>query len=214
MITLHKSEIPPVLAENQEAWTNDLLAIIAKGEKPTKTQANRYNQPEIKDALKRETSGKCAYCESKPLHVSFGDIEHVSPKAIDPSKAFQWTNLTLACTVCNNAKGDTEGYIDPYVDDLFAEFEFIGPMINHHLGRGRAEKTKVGLKLNRSELLERRRERIDGLMDKLERLHATVDPVAKVFLKEVILNEETADDKEYAACTRAWVSAQQAKGHL
>ncbi len=214
MIPLKKGPIPQKLSDNQAAWTAELLAALSNGGEATKTQWSRYNQPEIKDALKIETNRKCAYCESKPLHVSPGDIEHVIPKSIVPDQAFHWPNLTLACCNCNNGKRNKQDFIDPYTDDLSSEFEFDGPMINHHLGRARAERTKVELDLNRTDLMEKRRERIDGLMDKLERLNATTNPLDKAFLANVILTIETAADKEYAACTRAWVAKQKAKGHL
>lgn len=214
MIPLQKGPIPQKLADNQAAWTAELLGVLAAGQEPTKTQWGKYNQPEIKDALKMETHRKCAYCESKPLYVSPGDIEHVVPKSIDPAQAFHWANLTLACSVCNTAKSNNQGYIDPYTDNISIEFEFDGPMINHHVGRINAERTKKELKLNRIDLLEKRREKIDSLMDKLERVHAATDPVAKAFLSNALLAEETAPDKEFAACTRAWVAKQQAKGNL
>ena len=61
-----------------------------RGETPTETERRRYNHAEIKSALIAETHGKCAYCESKIRHVSYGDIEHVMPKVNDPTRWFEW----------------------------------------------------------------------------------------------------------------------------
>lgn len=214
MIGLSKGPIPKSLAANSARWTSELLAEIARGGDAKAQRLNRYRQRDIKDALKAETHRKCAYCESKPLHVTQGDIEHIVPKAVDPKLAFDWVNLTLACSVCNNNKSDKEGFVDPYAVDPNTEFEFLGPMISHRLGRVAAERTKIELDLNRIDLLERRRDRIEGLMDKLERLHGATDHAAKALLVNTLVQHETSPDKEFAACVRAWVDDKRARGQL
>ncbi|MBO6515436.1 MAG: hypothetical protein JJ975_02700 [Bacteroidia bacterium] len=70
-----------------------------------------YRHREVKDALIKLFKGKCAYCESKFLHVYSGDVEHFRPKGeiteANPSKpgyywlAAEWTNLLLSCRNCN-----------------------------------------------------------------------------------------------------------------
>jgi uncharacterized protein (TIGR02646 family) len=67
--------------------------------------------------------GKCAYCESKIMVVTYGEIEHFRPKSIYVDLTFTWENLLLSCDICNNTnhKGtkfplDSQGYpllIDP-----------------------------------------------------------------------------------------------------
>src|SRR4051794_19317694 len=106
MIKLKKGKQPQVLADNAADWTKIVVDKLVAGVKPTKTEKGRYNHPEVKTALVAETQGKCAYCESKIRHVSYGDIEHVVPKSDDPNKWFDWLNLTLACDVCNTNKLD------------------------------------------------------------------------------------------------------------
>jgi uncharacterized protein (TIGR02646 family) len=59
----------------------------------------------------------CAYCESKLRHITYGDIEHIVAKAVDQSRTYDWTNLTIACDVCNTEKSDEEGLVDPYTED-------------------------------------------------------------------------------------------------
>ena len=97
------------------------------------TIENKYSQKEIKKALIEETNGKCVYCESKILHISFGDIEHILPKSELAEKCFEWSNLTLACTICNNRKRDFYDeqnlLIDPYVDNPDEHFYYAGPII-------------------------------------------------------------------------------------
>nr|WP_239015299.1 AAA family ATPase [Archangium violaceum] len=63
---------------------------------------------------KDEARGKCAFCESQLAHISYGDVEHFRPKAGWRQEeggplgrpgyywlAYEWTNLFLACTLCN-----------------------------------------------------------------------------------------------------------------
>lgn len=199
---------------NAVKWTADLIAEIAKGGDKVKLRQSKYRTPGIKEALIKETRRKCAYCESFPLHVAFGDVEHVIPKSIDPAQSFSWNNLTLACGVCNTNKADKLGLLDPYSCNPDDEFEFAGPMIAHRRGRVEAENTKIEIDLNRIELLERRREAIDRIVDKLDRLAVSQDPRAKDLIRRAILNHETGMDREFSACVRAYVSAKEAAGEL
>lgn len=57
--------------------------------------------------------GKCAYCESRVLHVASGDVEHYRPKKKveeDPSHpgyywlAYDFNNLLPCCEKCNRAR--------------------------------------------------------------------------------------------------------------
>lgn len=105
MIRLAKGEEPQILRDNRENWTTELLAAVAADDKnEIKKKTKRYNHPDVKDALKRETSEKCAYCEAKITVVAHGDIEHVSPKSLDRTLTFVWENLTFACQICNQKK--------------------------------------------------------------------------------------------------------------
>jgi uncharacterized protein (TIGR02646 family) len=58
--------------------------------------------------------GKCAFCESKVAHISYGDVEHFRPKAAyrqsETAKlkkpgyfwlAYSWDNLFFTCELCN-----------------------------------------------------------------------------------------------------------------
>ncbi len=77
-----------------------------------KMSYSAYSHPDVKDALIELFKGKCAYCESKFLHVYSGDVEHFRPKGeiedATPNKkpgyywlAADWTNLLLSCRNCN-----------------------------------------------------------------------------------------------------------------
>lgn len=205
MIRLAKGPEPAVLRRNAGTWTAELVQCVEKGETPTKGMLDRYRNDEIKEALRKETHEKCAYCESKPLHVTYGDIEHITPKDQDPQLRYAWANLTLACDVCNTNKGKQGGLIDPYKDDPEREFAFLGPMLIA-LPDGNGERTVDVLKLNRIQLIERRKERIENLMTQVYRLNETHDRERRAFLRAKIIEHETKSDREYAACARAIIA--------
>ena len=74
MIKINKRAKPQILIDNAQQWTNEYLNAL-KQTTPVPTHIkNRYQNSEIKEALEKETYGKCAYCESKLKHISFGDI--------------------------------------------------------------------------------------------------------------------------------------------
>lgn len=54
-----------------------------------------------KPALKRESAGKCAYCEADTAVVAHGDVEHFRPKDLYWWLAYCVDNYTFSCQVCN-----------------------------------------------------------------------------------------------------------------
>ncbi len=209
MIMLEKGEKPTVLAANEATWTRTLLDKLERGEKPTDVERTRYRHPEIKEALRQETCGKCAYCESKILHVAFGDVEHIVPKSKKPELTFIWANLTLACDRCNIAKGDREGTLNPYEDNPADHLEFVGCLVIHRPGSTLGASTERLLDLNRLELIERRAERLKRLVALRDLLHAERDPARRAVLDEDIRSNEATSHQEYAALSRWFIS-----GHL
>src|SRR5579862_8186359 len=90
VIRLTKGVQPDVLRENAQRWRDEDLEQDGKA-----TERRRYAHPEIKDALRTETRGKCAYCESKIAHVAPEHVEHILPKSKRPELTFDWANLTI-----------------------------------------------------------------------------------------------------------------------
>lgn len=69
-----------------------------------------YSDNEVKIALARLFSEKCAYCEYKPTPSSDWDVDHFRPKGRvreNPDHpgyywlAYEWTNLYMSCQHCN-----------------------------------------------------------------------------------------------------------------
>lgn len=190
---------------NAATWTSELLDAIVNRPVEVPLLKGHYNQPTVKAALKEETSGKCAYCESDMLHVTYGDIEHIVPKSVAPQLTFDWENLTLACDVCNTKKGNREGLLDPYAVDPEDHFTFYGPMLLHNPGCNTAEFTSTILELNRIKLLEKRREALDNISNLLVRIEENPDVNERTLILEVTLAAVTANTREFAACARAFV---------
>lgn len=77
-------------------------------------ESSIYAHESVKEALIEAQHGKCAFCESKITHISYGDVEHFRPKAgyrqdadsalVTPGYywlAYEWRNLFLSCQLCN-----------------------------------------------------------------------------------------------------------------
>lgn len=208
MIKLFKSAAPEVLTLNGDAWTAVVMEKRAAGIEPTPTELSRYRNPAIKAALIIETNGKCAYCESKFEHIAYGDVEHISPKSLDPESIFKWENLTLACDICNTNKGNNfplgNGLIDPYTKSPSDHFRVVGPLIFSVPGDDDARLTELTLKLNRAALVERRQQKINYLRDQVEVIAKAPQRLKPVLLDN--LQAEIRSEQEYSAIANDYLS--------
>ncbi len=123
MIRIHKPKTAPAVLrrEGKEATAalraayDDDPDAYARGERSF-DDFDRviYAAESVKQALRAAQHDKCAFCESQLTHVSYGDVEHLRPKAGfrqqegDPLGrpgyywlAYAWTNLFLSCQICN-----------------------------------------------------------------------------------------------------------------
>jgi hypothetical protein len=215
MIKLKKGQIPDILATNAENWTRNVLEKIALGEKLSTADDARYRHPEVKAALVAETRGKCAYCESKLKHIHHGDVEHITPKSLTPEKRYDWSNLTLACEVCNQNKSNKDPsanyIIDPYAIDPADHLVFVGSFV-FSLGTNYGKNTEVLLDLNRVALLEQRKvhlEKIMGVYDIL--LKDTLPIQTRKVIYEKLIADDTGPSSEYAGMLRCVVRGMREK---
>ena len=213
MRKLKKSSKPQILIDNASTWTTEYCACLNAGKQPSDTIAHRYSHPEIKAALEKETHKKCAYCESKIKHVSYGDIEHILPKNKNarPDLYVEWTNLTLSCEQCNRS-GKHIYYnpqlplINPYTD-VPEEFLYdIGPLVMPIPGNDRSIATEKVLKLNRPALVEQRTERIMMIEALLQSWAKEQNETLKNLLSEQ-LHDEYAEDKEFSSTIKSFLRA-------
>ena len=207
MIKLNKQPEPEVLTRNKVNWTKELLGFIDKGEKIPENIKNRYNHQEIKSVLRKETNGgKCMYCESPIAVVAPEHIEHYKPKKDFPELTYDWDNLGLSCPYCNINKGNVFDkncpYINPYIDIPDEHFIFSSTMIFHKPGNKRAQLTELQLDLNRPELIEARKTRIDMIRNLIDLYVLEDNPTLKAILKNNI-DKEIANDTPYSMYTKA-----------
>ena len=197
---LTKENPPDVLVESASVWTEDFIA-----DPDSNAKRFRYRHTEIKSALMRETGSKCIYCESKLGHNTPGDVEHKLPTVTNPRLHFDWSNLTTACTVCNNLKraydDATHPFLDPYVDDVEGMLVHHGPIVGWRPDCVRAEKSVRVLGLHdhsRIELVMRKIEKLADLNEIVSRRAHEDDQLLKVLLTRKI--EEMQDrSSEYSA---------------
>jgi hypothetical protein len=139
----------------------------------TQKKYENWRHPQIRDGLRAETTGRCAYCEGVVADVAYPNVEHIIPKAVHPELAHRWPNLTWACPACNGAKGDYYHpdlpVLNPYEDDIQAHLAFPGGLASHNLGAIRGELTVKQLKLNRYDLVNSRVDRLTKVLEMVER---------------------------------------------
>ena len=205
MIKLTKGEKPEVLVKNGQSWKAEYVAGVKTGNLKD-SQRYRYRHPSIKGALRAETHEKCAYCESKISHIHPGETDHIFPVFHRPDLCVDWDNLTLVCSECNRRKLDyyneEEPLVNPYVDEPSDHLIFFGPMVLHWDAMGFRTRKKIGL--SRTQLIERKQERIEQLNTLVQQWRETPNGPTRQFLKEEIL-KYAADDAEFAGTFRAFI---------
>lgn len=115
-IDRQKVEAPEILTKEKGRGYKETQKAIAHYSIPENASSSYkkfkvYSDTEVKEALIALCDEKCAYCESKFLHVYSGDVEHFRPKgrisdAINPKPGYywlaaDWDNLLLSCRNCN-----------------------------------------------------------------------------------------------------------------
>jgi len=221
MTRVKRTSEPKVLRLKGKQWLSDLrnaLSILTQLEADTtasKTSIEeakkkvvniqkRYSHSEIRDALKKMFHGKCAYCESRFGDVTHGHIEHFypkNPKGGYADKTFEWSNLLLACPVCNDPqhKGtkfplDANGnpiLIDPSdgITDPASHLDFRLDTLDNRFNANiyeldeRGRQIKDIFDLNRDDLLLERSEYVEKLLSILE-FARTGNSKSKALLKK------------------------------
>lgn len=208
MIKIIKLTEPDVLSKNFKKWTDIHLSNIAAGISSSDYLKTRYSHTDIKEQLIKETNGKCAYCESKLLHIHHGDVEHIYPKSLDESKRFLWINLTLSCEICNQNKTNLDPNLnniqDPYSGNPEGVITFCGSLV---LGCGiKGLSTHKILDLNRKQLVEKRQEKLEKILLILNQICTETLPqaVRQAIFNDMIKNE-TSPDKEYSSMVKSTI---------
>lgn len=112
MIRIDKSTVTKPSVLDDDTIKKHLKKRILE-KKPGENIGKPYNHEEVRKTLIILYKNKCAYCEGKiKVSNSTPRIEHYRPKngikSVDNHKGYywlgyEWTNLLLACEVCNNS---------------------------------------------------------------------------------------------------------------
>lgn len=173
---------PAILKEKQAEWQEKYEAKLAV-DPHARPDNSKYAHKEIKDTLYAMSYGKCFYCESK-LSGGNKEVDHFVEVAIDHSKAYEWDNLYLSCTNCND-KIDHEAIpvtdaLDPCSDseeEIQNNITFVDELICAVPGSTKGLNTIKKYRLN-TELLDMKRGQW------LRKLLKTVADIEAVMIEE------------------------------
>lgn len=205
MISITKTAKPQVLIDNEIVWRDEYIAAKAAGGPISETIRYRYRHADIKAALRLEAHGKCVYCETR---IAVGEADHFLPVQDRPELIVDWENLLLVCKECNTNKGAyyslVEPLINPSTEQPADEVYFFGPAIMPRNGSAKGFRTIRKLKLARTDLLQRRFDRVDRLRPLIQEWRMHEEGPTKDLLRDAIV-EEAKDCAEYAAVVRAYL---------
>lgn len=199
MIKLKKKPKPTILVNNEADWVDKYLKLLDGDVTIPSSIKTKYSHKQIKQVLLDETNSKCCYCESKILHIDYGDVEHLLPKSAFPEKFVEWENLSISCGKCNTNKDDYHSrslaLSNPYIDNVEKEYVFAGPIVMSKSDK--ASKTIRKLELNRVSLIESRSSLIFKIQPFIDSIYKTEDDDLKLMLIEDLI-EYKKKDKEYS----------------
>lgn len=173
MIRLSRGLAPQALLDNWKEWTEEWTASRHGGpQRSDEWAATRFGSEQVRQALARDSHGKCMYCEGRMADVSYPNVEHIRPKARFDDAVFDWDNLGVACAVCNTSKGaqydPTLPPVDPYREAPGEFLRAVGWYYFNWPGSDRGRLTIAMVQLNRGDLVESRKRlflRIAALLD-------------------------------------------------
>lgn len=96
---------------NSISNATDKAQAAIKSLQKAQSQSGSYNTPKVNAALWETFHGKCYICENR--QATSYQVEHLLPYRKNMELKYDWNNLFLACTHCNNTKLDK---YDPILD--------------------------------------------------------------------------------------------------
>ncbi len=131
----------------------------------------------VREALAHMTEGHCSYCDGHPINDTGQEtVDHFRPKSLFRDLAYTWTNLFLACSACNHAKGerwdelllrpdDPDFQFERYFECDFATGKLRSAPTASPEEQARADRTIDILDLNRDDTCESRLRILEWLWD-------------------------------------------------
>ncbi len=104
---------------------------------------SRYVPVKLKAQVRERFSGCCGYCQTaERLTAMRFELEHVFPLSLGGKTIFE--NLCLACSFCNQLKGDRVEFVDPESGDRVAIFHPQRQVWSDHFGWGQDSSIVIG----------------------------------------------------------------------
>ena len=161
---IDRLDIPEILRNNQERWEAGYRIKLTAN--PTaRPDSPKYAHKDIRRQLLSMSHSKCFYCEGD-LKNEPKEVDHYIEVACDRTKAYEWTNLYMACHNCNDkiphSKIPVTDALDPCTDSdatIKENITFDGPIIQAVPGSAKGLKTITKFRLD-TELLDAKREKL------------------------------------------------------
>jgi hypothetical protein len=96
MRPINRTPKPDILARKENEWTQKFM-----NSNKARPDNSKYGHIDIQTGLYSASHNKCYYCERMLLNDPC-EIDHFIEVTEDRSLSFEWTNLYLACTNCND----------------------------------------------------------------------------------------------------------------
>lgn len=97
---INRLPVPRILKNKQKEWQTLYENKLINNPK-ARPDSNKYGNKGIRDQLNSCSYNKCFYCEST-LKGTIKEIDHHIEVVIDTSLAYEWNNLYLSCSECND----------------------------------------------------------------------------------------------------------------
>lgn len=234
--------VPATLAGTGLAERSILEKLYNKGTRSFTFRKDIYAATDVKVSLIKLQHTKCCFCESRVIHVADGDVEHFRPKAgfrqdrLSPLRqpgyywlAYDWDNLMLACTKCNQRnkqsffpladnrkrarshrgaiKKESPLFIHPGLENPEKHVTFENEKAKPVRKSQRGQVTIDMLDLNRVDLLDTRAESLQDIHLLLDIVRLGIDPANKkkaTLLLRQYKARNTKENHAFASMFRAY----------
>lgn len=231
MIKVQKGTEPKVLQENKVAWSTALMDLVKKygsytdiPKKERDAAIKYYAYTDISLALVGTCAkAKCIYCETYVEASSFANIEHFHPKSLYPKETFDWQNLFVGCSQCNTSKSNFDTVNEPFIHPVndnpedyltFDELQYV-PKNSNGAAYLKAKNVIEECNLKRRALVNNHAAILISflgtryaLRDKISEYkgrktdNKKLEDALAMLNSLVVLNNEAADDAQYAGYMR------------
>lgn len=180
MIHIERLPEPEPLLSKHAQWQEKYDAAL-RGNPSARPDHKKYAHPAVVESLSSASHNKCYYCETL-LTEDDKEVDHHVEVACDHSRAYDWTNLYLACHNCNRGRADNRAIpvgavLDPCEDSdtaIAREITFRDERVMSVPGSARGVATIDKYKLNSTALLYKRLKVLQAIAKEVNAIRDTM----------------------------------------